>query len=106
MSSRDQYTLYELYRLKKEIPLCKKGTIFYYDPNDSNLGSINAGCLKMAWTKDGDCQNGLRADTIVFHANARHEKEWFELVSNSNSFIYIPTGIEYNGEPLYKKVES
>lgn len=79
MRQDEQYKM-PLYKLKKDIPLVKAGTIFYYDENDDILGSPGAGCLKLAWTQDNNCQSGLCADTIVFHANAIHDEEWFEKI--------------------------
>jgi len=102
MTSNEQYQM-PLYRLKKDIPLARAGTIFYYDENDSRLGSIARGCLKMAWTKDGDCQNALCADTIVFHAEAINDTEWFEPLSVPTS-RFVPAGVALNGEPLYRRL--
>jgi hypothetical protein len=101
--SKDQYAM-PLFRLKKDIPLAKAGTIFYYDVGDSVRGSPAAGCLKMAWTKDGGCQNQLCADTIVFHASATESEEWFERICSGNSNHYILSGVAYNGEELYRLV--
>ena len=83
MSNKDIYEYYAVYELVKDIPLCKKGTIFYYDPDDSIKGSIGQGCLKMAWTKEGSCQNGLCGDTIIFHARARKDKNWFKKIKDA-----------------------
>ena len=96
--SKDQYNM-PLYKLKKDIPLAEAGTIFYYDE----------GQLKMAWTQDGNCQNNLCADTIIFHANAISDTEWFEQISEGGglsceeSNIYEETDIELGGEKLYKR---
>lgn len=71
---------YDYYELLKDIPLCKRGTIFYHDPKDTVRGSIANGCLKLAWLQ-GSCQNGLAGDAIVFHADARHDRDWFARVA-------------------------
>lgn len=99
-NTKNQYTM-PIYKLKKDIPLVKAGTLFYYDANDCVLGSIGAGCLKLAWTSDGGCQHMLCADTIVFHANATEDREWFELVNRPEKFV--ATDIIYNGEVLFRK---
>lgn len=70
------YSIYQHYRLLKDIPLCPAGTIFYSDPTDGDRGSYAAGCLKLAWL-EGMCQNSLCGDTIVFHAKAIEESGWF-----------------------------
>ena len=103
MKHEDQYDM-PLYKLKKDIPLCKKGTIFYYDKSDHQKGSIGAGCLKLAWAPDGNCQNNLCADTIVFHATAKDDKKWFEKMTDGTKVLYAETDIEYNGQKLYRKI--
>lgn len=104
MEVREQYKM-PLYKLKKDIPLCKKGTIFYYDKDDKRLGSIGNGCLKMAWTEDGNCQNMLCGDTIVFHANAIKDTKWFEKISEGyEKEIFVESGCSFNGEKLYRKI--
>lgn len=65
------------YVLLKDLPLVKKGTVFVHDKEDRVRGSLMSGCLKLAWTDDGNCQHMLCADTIVFHAKAIYEKDWF-----------------------------
>jgi hypothetical protein len=72
---------YQMYKLLKPIPLCLEGTIFYYDPDDKINGSIGSGCLKLAWTLNGNCQSGLACGSIVFHATARHDTIWFQKIS-------------------------
>lgn len=99
-SCPEQYKM-PLYILKQNIPGAKAGTIFYYDKDDAVKGSIAAGCLKMAWSEDGNCQNGLTADTIVFHADVRKDKVWFERVLKEE---FVDSGITYQGETLYRKV--
>lgn len=68
----------EYYELLIDIGRVKRGTIFYYDPKDDIRGSIGAGCLKLAWSEDGNCQCGLCADTIVFHASMREDTNLFK----------------------------
>lgn len=104
MRQDEQYKM-PLYKLKKDIPLVKAGTIFYYDENDDILGSPGAGCLKLAWTQDNNCQSGLCADTIVFHANATKDREWFEKIQDSAPVSYVPSGVELDGKQLYKRVK-
>ena len=104
MESNEQYK-FPLYRLKKDIPLAKAGTIFYYDCGDSDLGSSAEGCLKMAWTRTGNCQNGLCADTIVFHADAIDAAYWFEEIDEEIKELFTPSGVELNGEILYRKTK-
>ena len=70
---------FQHFKLLKDIPLCHRGAIFYYDPKDATRGSIASGCLKLAWL-NGSCQDGLCAETIVFHASAIAESEWFQKV--------------------------
>jgi hypothetical protein len=70
----------EYYKLLIDIGKVKAGTTFYYDPKDDIRGSIGAGCLKLAWTIDGNCQCGLCADTIVFHASMREDTSLFKRV--------------------------
>lgn len=66
----DDYTDY--YALTQDVGELAKGTVFYYDPEDSVRGSIAEGCLKLAWSSKGNCQCGLCGDTVVFHANFRN----------------------------------
>lgn len=77
-----KYEKYDLYMLKKDIPLAKKDTIFYYDPNDNVRGSVSEGCLKLAWDTYGCSQDTccFCEDTLVFHADALNDKGWFKLV--------------------------
>jgi hypothetical protein len=76
---------YNFYELLKDIPCVDAGAIFYWDKNDDRLGSIAEGCLKLCWTPDGSCYSskttlGVCGDTIVFHASARNDSNWFKLV--------------------------
>ena len=92
--SKEQYNM-PLYRLKKNIPLAKAGTIFYYDEAQ----------LKMAWAEDGNCQNDLCADTIVFHESAINDTEWFKQISKGSTDIeYEETDLELGGEKLYNSL--
>lgn len=70
----------EYYELQIDLGQVKKGTIFYYDPNDSKRGSIMKGCLKLAWRKDGGCQYGYAGDAIVFHADYREDETMFKRI--------------------------
>ena len=94
MTRTEQYQA-PLFRLKKDIPLAKAGTIFYYDREDHEKGSLAEGCLKLAWTADGNCQGGLCADTIVFHANARGAVDWFEPVNKDTAEVILKELIEF-----------
>jgi hypothetical protein len=74
------------YILQKDIPGCKAGTLFVHDKKDTVYGSIMEGCLKLAWTDDGNCQKetntdtaiGLCGGTIIFHASVLKNEEWFK----------------------------
>ena len=68
----------EYYELLIDIGQVKKGTIFYYDPKDDIRGSVNNGCLKLAWTEEGNCQCGFEADTVIFHADMRKDVNLFK----------------------------
>lgn len=70
----------EYYKLRIDIGRVKAGTIFYYDPYDDIRGSIAAGCLKLAWTSEGNYQCGLCGDTVVFHASMREDTSLFKRV--------------------------
>jgi hypothetical protein len=71
---------YNYYELLQDIPCLSRGSIFYWDKDDNIYGSIAEGCLKLCWTPKGSCYSGLAGDTIIFHASARKETEWFKLV--------------------------
>ena len=71
---------YIFYKLKKDIPCIKAGAIFYWDEEDSIYGSSMMGCLKLCWTPDGNCYDGLCGGTVIFHAKAMDETEWFEKI--------------------------
>lgn len=75
----------EYYRLRINIGKIKRGTIFYYDPNDDVRGSKGAGCLKLAWTENGSCQCGLCGDTIVFHTSFKDDERVFIKCRRSDS---------------------
>ena len=106
MKSSEQYNM-PLYELLHNIPCAKAGTIFYWDKFDKVKGSIAEGCLKMAWTKEGNAQNNLCADTIVFHANAKDDKCWFKKLNNETfkDYEYIVTSIKLADEDLYRRIE-
>ena len=91
-ASRGVYALdpfYDMYELQKDIPVVKKGAIFYHDRYDSNKGSIGAGCLKLAWTNKGGCYSLLCGDTIVFHVNAIKDEGWFKLVQKPKQALAL-----------------
>lgn len=73
------------YVLLKDLPLVKAGTIFVHDKEDHFKGSHAAGCLKLAWTDNGDTQHGLCAETIIFHADAIKETDWFRKIEEKDS---------------------
>lgn len=73
---------YEFYILQHDLPCVSAGAVFYWDKKDTIYGSIVEGCLKLCWTEDGYCYGndrnyGLAGNTIIFHASAREDKEWF-----------------------------
>lgn len=45
-----------------------KGSIFVHDKNNSKLGSVSEGCLKICWTPDGDCYGGICGGAMMFHS--------------------------------------
>lgn len=78
---------YNFYKLLQNVPGIDAGAIFYWDKNDDIYGSIAAGCLKLCWNPYGGCycssnNYGLAGDTIVFHASAREDENWFKLVQS------------------------
>jgi hypothetical protein len=89
--SEDQKTM-DRYILQKDIPGCKAGALFVHDKKDKIYGSVMEGCLKLAWTDDGNCQKetntdtaiGLCAETIIFHASVLSNEEWFVKESKHN----------------------
>jgi hypothetical protein len=91
LMSEDQKSM-DRYILQKDIPGCKAGALFVHDKNDKVRGSIAQGCLKLAWTDNGNCQQetrsntstGLCAETIVFHASVIKNEEWFIKESKHN----------------------
>lgn len=97
MDCKKQYQM-PLYRLKHDIPLMRKGAIFYYNAAE--------GCLKLAWTKDGNCQQNFCADTIVFHEAAMLDNSWFEPFEKAmiKDEEFEETEIAFNGEKLYRKI--
>lgn len=77
------------YKLLKDIPGLPAGTIFLYDEDDNNKGSIGAGCLKNAWFKN-NCQAGWCAETHVFPGQLIKDEEWFEKIINDGSYTTSP----------------
>jgi len=75
---------HQYYELLQDIPCVSRGAIFYWDKKDKKRGSIAEGCLKLCWTPSGGYYGNERvlicANTIVFHASARFETEWFKEV--------------------------
>lgn len=104
MKTRNEQYEMPIYELMRDIPLVNAGALFYYDENDKVKGSVGAGCLKLAWSIDGNCQNTLCADTIIFHANARRDPSWFKRVYLKSNNSYIESPIIYNGETLYRRI--
>lgn len=68
------------YILQKEMFDLPIGTVFVHDKDDNIKGSPAEGCLKLAWTDDGNCQKGVSycAETFIFHAKVRNNLEWFK----------------------------
>ncbi|MED0951254.1 hypothetical protein P4T70_24700 [Bacillus mobilis] len=67
------------YILQKELFDLPVGTVFVHDKDDSIAGSPGAGCLKLAWTDNGNCQKGVSysGETFILHAKVRTNLEWF-----------------------------
>lgn len=59
-----------------------KGSVFVHDKNDSKLGSIGEGCLKLCWTQDGNTYGGLCGETVIFHAIFK-DTDLFKLVQSA-----------------------
>ena len=72
------------YKLVKDIPGLKAGTIFLHDKNDNIKGSIGCGCLKNAWV-NGNCQGGWCAETHVFPGQLIDDPEWFKSIKNKKN---------------------
>ncbi|PFF51841.1 MULTISPECIES: hypothetical protein [Bacillus cereus group] len=68
------------YVLQKELFDLPVGTVFVHDKDDSIAGSPGEGCLKLAWTDNGNCQKGVSycAETFILHAKVRKNLEWFK----------------------------
>lgn len=74
------------YILQRDMPGIRAGTIFVHDTEDTIRGSIAEGCLKLAWTKEGNCQlDGYVADSFVLHAKVRKDPKWFKPVEEAAS---------------------
>ncbi|MDA1541965.1 hypothetical protein ACTFOJ_26345 [Bacillus cereus group sp. MYBK77-1] len=78
--SKERQRHMDKYVLQKELFDLPIGTVFVHDKDDRFKGSPAAGCLKLAWTDDGNCQKGVwyAAETFVFHADVRKNLEWFK----------------------------
>lgn len=59
-----------------------KGSIFIHDKNDSKLGSIAEGCLKLCWTPDGNCYGSICGGAMMFHS-AFINTDLFRLIQSS-----------------------
>lgn len=80
---------YDYYRLTQDLGgVVPAGAIFVYDTDDSKSGSPARGCLKLCWTKDGNCFKGrkhtISGGTVVFHASFI-DSDMFEIVSSSKN---------------------
>jgi hypothetical protein len=91
VSERAFLSNYDYYRLKKSCLGLDAGAIFYHDKEDRELGSLAAGCLKLAWDADGNCDFGTCSDTYILHACAINDIEYLEKVniSKEEDFILI-----------------
>ena len=69
---------YDRYKLRKVIPGLRAGAIFYHDKDDDIRGSLGCGCLKLAWTDDGNCQQNWCGDTFVFPGQLVAIRSWFK----------------------------
>jgi|SRR5690625_715472 len=66
------------YILQQEAFGLPKGTIFVHDKEDNIVGSIAAGCLKLAWD-NGNCQEKAPCGgTYILHASAKDNPNWFK----------------------------
>lgn len=73
-----------IWKLLKDIPGARAGTVFIHDKNDRVKGSPGCGCLKLAW-QDGNVQPGYCnycAECIVFPGQLAAESEWFTQIQN------------------------
>jgi hypothetical protein len=68
------------YVLQKDAVGLKKGTIFVHDKEDNIVGSHADGCLKLAWTDSGGCQEGAQycGGTFILHSSVKDDPEWFK----------------------------
>lgn len=68
---------FNYYELTQDLGgLVPKGAIFVHDTDDKEYGSYAEGCLKLCWTKDGNCYKGrdgmICGGTVIFHASFRN----------------------------------
>lgn len=80
---------YDYYRLTQDLGgAVPAGAIFVHDTDDHISGSPACGCLKLCWTKDGNCFKGknhtIGGGTVVFHASFINS-DMFEIVSSSKN---------------------
>ncbi|MFE8095802.1 hypothetical protein [Bacillus toyonensis] len=78
--SKERQKHMDKYILQKEMFDLPIGTVFVHDKDDNIKGSPVEGCLKLAWTDDGNCQKGVSycAETFILHAKVRTNLEWFK----------------------------
>ncbi|OOR18149.1 MULTISPECIES: hypothetical protein [Bacillus cereus group] len=83
--SKERQKHMDKYILQKELFDLPIGTVFVHDMEDRFKGSPAAGCLKLAWTDDGNCQKGVNycGETFILHADVRKDVEWF-IASDEN----------------------
>ncbi|PGA33312.1 hypothetical protein COL81_26940 [Bacillus toyonensis] len=83
--SKERQKHMDKYVLQKELFDLPIGTVFVHDREDRFKGSPAAGCLKLAWTDDGNCQKGVNycGETFILHADVRKNVEWF-IASDEN----------------------
>nr|WP_156736329.1 hypothetical protein [Mycobacterium sp. E3298] len=76
------------YILQKDMPGCKKGTVFVHDTEDDIVGSLAAGCLKLAWTDKGNCQETAQycGGSFILHASLKDDPEWFKEERTINQY--------------------
>lgn len=83
--SKDRQKHMDKYVLQKELFDLPVGTVFVHDKDDRVKGSPAAGCLKLAWTDDGNCQKGVNycGETFILHADVRRNLEWFKAADDN-----------------------
>ncbi|MEC2708127.1 hypothetical protein P9Z39_20965 [Bacillus thuringiensis] len=83
--SKERQKHMDKYVLLKELFDLPIGTVFVHDKDDRVKGSPAAGCLKLAWTDDGNCQKDVwyAAETFILHADVRKNLEWFKAADDN-----------------------